>query len=141
MPPTLPDPGAFNARVWEIVRQIPSGKVCSYGQIAAMIPAPEGVAAQDYEAYKARWVGYAMADSPPGVPWQRVINAQGKISLNKSPLQRQQRQLLEAEGVLFDSRDRVDMAQYAWDGPPAGWLLERGLLPPQPRSRQPGLFG
>ncbi|MDO9349360.1 MAG: MGMT family protein [Anaerolineales bacterium] len=67
--------------VWDIVRQIPAGKVATYGQIAALIPPPGGMPLPDYLAFEARWVGGAMAACPPDVPWQRVINAQGKISL------------------------------------------------------------
>src|SRR3972149_4092650 len=94
-----PDRQVYYALVWEIVRQIPSGKVSSYGQIAALIPPPEGMSAKDYSAWGARWVGGAMAACPEGVPWQRVINAQGKISLR--PGGYEQRKVLEAEGGVF----------------------------------------
>jgi len=129
-----PDPKAFNARVWEIVRQIPPGRVCTYGQIAAMIPLPDGMNLRDYEAFGARWVGGAMAACPDDVPWQRVINAQGKISIRKTGGHLRQRALLEAEGVEFDERERIDLARYGWDGPPSDWLIARGLLPPPGRS-------
>lgn len=111
-----PDPVAFNARVWEMVRQIPPGKVATYGQIAALVPIPMGMAEKDYRAFSPRWVGGAMAACPDGVPWQRVINAQGKISVRGGGEQRQ-RELLEAEGVVFDDRDRVDLRRYGWAGP------------------------
>ena len=102
-----PNPHAFTALVWDIVRQIPAGKVATYGQIGALIPPPQGMPLKDYDAFRARWVGGAMAACPPDVPWQRVINAQGKISLR--PGAEEQRQLLEAEGVEFDERERVDL--------------------------------
>ena len=52
------DPKIFNALVWEIVRQIPPGKVSSYGKIAAMIPPPEGMTLRSYEAFgRAGWAG------------------------------------------------------------------------------------
>jgi methylated-DNA-protein-cysteine methyltransferase-like protein len=132
----------FNETVWEIVRQIPAGKVANYGQIAALIPAPAGVDDGHYAAYRARWVGTAMSQSPAGVPWQRVINAQGKISLSRGGWQEKQRRLLEAEGVEFDPRDRVDLARFGWPGPPADWLRERGLIvPPEDDNlRQGSLF-
>jgi methylated-DNA-protein-cysteine methyltransferase-like protein len=123
-----PEPAVYNATVWEIVRQIPAGRVSTYGQIAAMIPPPGGLNVRDYEAFGARWVGGAMAACPAGVPWQRVINAQGKISLRQGATK--QRELLEAEGVPFDERDRVDLKKYGWDGPPEAWLKAHGLLPP-----------
>lgn len=125
-----PDRDFFNALVWDIVRQIPAGKVTTYGQIAALIPAPPGMSARDYAAWGARWVGGAMAACPADVPWQRVINAQGKISLRRGPGYLNQRKLLEAEGVLFDDNERVDLARFGWPGPSDGWLVDRGLLPP-----------
>ena len=112
-----PDPMAFNAQVWELVRQIPSGKVATYGQIAALIITPENLEPKDYKAFGARWVGGAMAACPEGVPWHRVINAQGKISLRRGIGHTQQRQLLESEGVTFDERERIDLMKFRWPGP------------------------
>jgi methylated-DNA-protein-cysteine methyltransferase-like protein len=123
-----PDQKIFQALVWEIVRQIPPGKVATYGQIAALIPPPEGMTLHSYDALGARWVGGAMGACPPDVPWQRVINAQGKISLRQGA--EQQRQLLEAEGITFDERERVNLSRYKWGGPPREWLLSHGLQPP-----------
>jgi len=118
----------FYRTVWKIVREIPAGKVSTYGQISSYIPIPEGVAQGDYAAYKARWVGNAMSASPEGVPWQRVINSQGKISNRR--LAEKQRKLLEQEGVVFDERERVDLSRYGWQGPSADWLRENGLIAP-----------
>jgi methylated-DNA-protein-cysteine methyltransferase-like protein len=108
----------FNQKVWELVRQIPPGKVSTYGKIAAMLPLPPGMDIKAYLAFGARWVGGAMAACPPDVPWQRVINSQGKVSLRPGGGGADQRMLLEEEGVVFDERGRVDMKIYAWDGPP-----------------------
>ncbi len=131
-----PDPSAFNATVWEITRQIPAGEVCTYGQIAGMIPPPAGMNQRDYDAFGARWVGGAMAACPPDVPWQRVINSQGKISLRKGGGQEVQRGLLEEEGVVFDDRGRVDLKKYRWEGPSEEWLKAHGLnLPPNNPSQ------
>jgi methylated-DNA-protein-cysteine methyltransferase-like protein len=112
-----PDPVSFNAQVWEIVRQIPPGKVATYGQIASLIHPPGDMNVKDYKAFGARWVGGAMAACPAGVPWHRVINAQGKISLRRGGGYIQQRQLLEAEGVIFDAHERINLSQYGWSGP------------------------
>ena len=71
----------FNHRVWSLVRQIPPGKVCTYGQIAALLGPPPGIDPKSYLSFGARWVGGAMSDCPQDVPWQRVINSQGKVSL------------------------------------------------------------
>ena len=113
-----PDPVAFKAHVWEIDRQIPAGKVATYGQVAALVPIPMGIAEKDYRAMSPRWVGGAMAACPPDVPWQRVINAQGKISVRGGG-EIKQRELLEDEGVTFDERDRIDLRRFGWSGPDA----------------------
>ena len=120
-----PDPIIFNNQVWEIVRQVPPGKVTTYGQIARMIPPPEGVEAKSYLSLGPRWVGGAMAKCPDDVPWQRVINSKGEIS--SRPGADEQRHLLEEEGVEFDERGRVDLNRFGWD------TAEYG-------SEQPSLF-
>jgi methylated-DNA-protein-cysteine methyltransferase-like protein len=107
----------FNHKVWALVRQIPPGKVCTYGQVAALIGPPAGTAPKSYLAFGARWVGGAMAACPQDVPWQRVINSQGKVSLRPGGGGIDQRELLESEGVIFDDHNRVDLKIYAWSGP------------------------
>ncbi len=109
-----PNQQAYYEQVWAMVRQVPPGRVVTYGQIAQMLPPPAGVDPQDYQVYGPRWVGEAMAASPADVPWPRVINSQGKIS--KRPGAQKQRQLLEEEGVVF-VKDRVDLKLYQWRGP------------------------
>jgi methylated-DNA-protein-cysteine methyltransferase-like protein len=108
-----PDPEAFNMRVWELVRKVPSGKVATYGQIALMLPPPAGVDFESYRAFSPRWVGGAMAACPDDVPWQRVINSQGKIS--ERPGAQKQHLLLEQEGIVF-VKDKVDLKKYGWGG-------------------------
>ena len=128
-----PDPQAFYALVWEIVRQIPAGRISTYGQIASMIPPPQGVEPPLYDRMSARWVGDAMRATPEGsgIPWQRVINSRGQISLPAGSAGADvQRALLEREGIVFDEQSRVDLRLYGWEGPSAEWLAERGLLPP-----------
>jgi methylated-DNA-protein-cysteine methyltransferase-like protein len=134
-----PNPQVFQNIVWEIARQVPPGIVTTYGQIAAMIPPPGSMNLKDYEAFGARWVGGAMANCPDDVPWQRVINAQGRIS--QRPGAEKQRQLLEKEGVLFNDRDKVDFDLFGWNGPDLEWCKARGLFVPNPLGRsQPKLF-
>ena len=111
-----PNPQAFYEIVWNIVRQIPRGKVASYGQIAKMIPPPDGVELETYVAFGALWVGGAMAASPNDVPWQRVINSKGEISVRDGADARRQKLLLEDEGVLFNPRGRIDFKKYGWKG-------------------------
>jgi methylated-DNA-protein-cysteine methyltransferase-like protein len=131
---------AFYAAVWLIARQIPRGMVATYGQIAAFIPQPAGseVSDSDYAAFRARWAGFAMAVCPADVPWQRVINSQGGIS--RRPGADQQRRLLEAEGVAFDARERIDLKHFGWPGPDAGWLRANGLEAPESGPSQSALF-
>lgn len=121
-----PNMHEFNNKVWAIVRQIPSGKVMTYGQIGWLIPPPGSMEAHKYRSFAPRWVGGAMANCPSDVPWQRVINSQGKISERRSG-GTEQRKLLEAEGVLFDDRGRVDLKRYNWEGPSEEWLATHGI--------------
>jgi methylated-DNA-protein-cysteine methyltransferase related protein len=135
-----PDPKTYNAIVWEIVRQIPSGKVSTYGQIASMIPPPDDADPASYDRLSPRWVGNAM-NAVSGVeeheiPWQRVINSKGMISLPEgSRAALEQRTRLEAEGVVFDSQERVDFEVYGWEGPDNIWLQERQLFSPRSLKR------
>ncbi|GAB4470477.1 MAG: hypothetical protein Kow00124_06620 [Anaerolineae bacterium] len=133
-----PDPDSFYRLVWEIVRQVPPGRVSTYGQIASMIPPLPEVDPRSQERLAPRWVGQAMNACPPDVPWQRVINSRGMISLPRgSAAHDEQRALLESEGVEFDPEGRVNLSRRGWDGPPEEWLAGHGLLPPRP-IRRPG---
>jgi len=97
------------SRIHDVVRQIPSGRVASYGQVAHLAGLPG----------RARQVGYAMAalDDDTDVPWHRVVNARGEISprAGGTAFERIQRLLLEDEGVTFDDRDRIDLERFGWD--------------------------
>ncbi|MGB1309665.1 MAG: MGMT family protein, partial [Leucothrix sp.] len=112
-------------QVWAIVRQIPYGRVATYGQIAKLILPPEGISQEDYAASSSRWVGLAMAASPEDVPWQRVINSQGKIS--HRPEAGKQKQLLEAEGLLF-YHGKLDLNEHQWNGPGVSDEPKQGRL-------------
>lgn len=110
-----PNQQAYYAQVWELVRQIPQGKVATYGQIALMLPLPMGVEFESYRAFGPRWVGGAMAACPDGVPWQRVINSKGEIS--QRPGAQKQKELLLEEGVIFNEKGRIDLKEFGWKGP------------------------
>jgi methylated-DNA-protein-cysteine methyltransferase related protein len=90
--------------VWEAVARIPRGRVATYGAIAILCGRP-GLA---------RFVGYALHNLPPGIdiPWHRVINARGEISL-RGPSAARQRHLLRNEGVAF-SDGTVDLHKFGW---------------------------
>jgi len=106
-----PDQQAYYEQVWDLARQVPRGNVGTYGQIAKMIPSPVGIEPEDYAAYGSRWVGNAMSACPGDVPWQRVINSQGKISKRLGA--EGHRHLLEEEGIVF-VKDKVDLVIYQW---------------------------
>lgn len=129
-----PDAPAFFAKVWQIVMQIPPGKVSSYGQIASMIPPSDDLEAASMRRLAPRWVGTALRKTPLGrsIPWHRVINSQGTISFPPgSPQAEVQRQLLEQEGIEFDSHGKVSFRDFAWGGPDHDFLLRQNLLPPK----------
>lgn len=115
-----PDRHLFNAKVWEVVQQIPPGKVATYGQIAAIVMKSLGIDDSKGRAYGPRWVGGSLAACPDSIPWQRVINSQGKISL-RGGSESNQRSLLEAEGIEFDSLGRIDLEIYRWEATDIPW--------------------
>lgn len=109
-----PNKQTYYEQVWALVRQIPHGRVATYGQIAQTLPVPEGIEPNEYKTSASRWVGLAMAACPEDVPWQRVINAQGKIS--DRPDAGRQKQLLEDEGLVF-LKGRLNLNECQWRGP------------------------
>jgi methylated-DNA-protein-cysteine methyltransferase-like protein len=95
-------------RVYAVVRGIPRGHVATYGQVARLAGLGRN----------ARLVGYALHALPRHtlVPWHRVINARGRISLGRSGgVDVTQRLLLEREGIRFDGRGRVDLKRFGWN--------------------------
>lgn len=98
--------GPLYESIYALVRQVPPGRVITYGQVARLVG-----------GCSARMVGYAMAALSEGmdVPWQRVINARGRISPHGfgygSALQRQ---LLEEEGIIFRPDGSMDLDEYGW---------------------------
>ncbi len=126
--PETDEGDSFRAQVYLIVRQVPAGRVTTYGQIAAMIPSPTGTDAHEYSRIRARWVGRAMHQAPDDVPWHRVVNSQGKVSLPpQSRAFAVQRMRLEAEGIVFSRSGAVDLDRYRWGGPSPAWAEEHGL--------------
>ncbi|MFC1746888.1 MGMT family protein [Candidatus Neomarinimicrobiota bacterium] len=97
-------------RIYEVVRGIPHGKVSTYGQVALLARLPR----------QARLVGYALHRLPEDsdVPWHRVVNASGRVSLDfDSGAGQLQQALLEGEGVVFDKNDTIDLRRYLVDSP------------------------
>lgn len=105
--PSTAEPANFYEAVYRLVRKIPRGRVMTYGQIAVILGHPRA----------ARAVGYALrACSGKNVPWQRVINAKGRIS-DRAPIEGPliQKVLLQAEGIKFDATDVCDLKKYRWE--------------------------
>jgi methylated-DNA-protein-cysteine methyltransferase-like protein len=101
----------FFQQVHAIAKRIPRGRVATYGQIAAMLEHP----------HASRTVGWAMRALPEGsdVPWHRVVNAAGRISLRGSEGAEEQRRLLESDGIDFGPDGRIDLHCFGWDGLPS----------------------
>jgi methylated-DNA-protein-cysteine methyltransferase-like protein len=103
--------------IYDTVRQIPPGKVASYGQIAAIVG-----------RCSAQMIGFALAalanaHEATDVPWQRVINAQGKISPHGFGIgSGMQRSLLEEEGITFTLDNIIDFEKFGWLGTPPSYL-------------------
>jgi methylated-DNA-protein-cysteine methyltransferase-like protein len=96
-------------RFYAVIRRIPRGRVATYGQVAALAGLPR----------RARMVGQALSTAPEdvAVPWQRVVNAQGRISARGGIGWEEgyQRHLLEEEGVVFSAGGRIDLERFGWD--------------------------
>jgi methylated-DNA-protein-cysteine methyltransferase related protein len=114
-------------RTWEavysLVRDIPRGRVMTYGQIAGLLG----------HLLSPKAVGWAMHTCPEDVPWQRVVNASGACSTDRRGdlPPGLQRALLEGEGVEFRLDGTLDLARYRWE-PPARRVRLRG------RVKKPG---
>ncbi len=109
--PASDAPGESHSRwleFYDVVRQIPAGRVATYGQVAALA---------GYSRH-ARQVGYALfaLDGDSDVPWQRVVNARGEISSRAMGgyAENRQRALLEGEGVDFSPAGRIDLSRFRW---------------------------
>lgn len=96
----------FYDRVVRLIKSIPAGRVATYGQIA------------DYAGNRkaAREVAYILHSSSEkeDLPWQRVINSKGSISLKRGRGYELQKKMLEDEGVVFGDDDHVDLARFRW---------------------------
>ncbi len=113
MPPAADEPANSRSpdpaiqRIVQLVRAIPPGRVASYGQIARLAGKPRG-------ARMVAWALHSMRRKHD-LPWQRVINSKGTISLPAGTAYNRQRSLLVAEGVEFLPGDRIDWKRFGWD--------------------------
>lgn len=94
----------FTADVIKIIKNIPSGKVMTYGQIAACAGSPRG-------ARQVSRILHSMSKKH-NLPWHRVINAEGKITIRDEEMVQVQKMSLEAEGIVFTSSYQLDLSEY-----------------------------
>jgi methylated-DNA-protein-cysteine methyltransferase-like protein len=95
-------------KIYAVVKRIPKGRVATYGQIAAMAGIPR----------HARQVGYALRNTPDDLvlPWYRVVNAQGKVSMRSRPgCDDFQYILLADEGIEVGLEGKISLAKYQWN--------------------------
>jgi methylated-DNA-protein-cysteine methyltransferase-like protein len=97
---------AFSQKVKEVIKRIPAGKVATYGQVAA-------IAGNPWAVRGVVWVLHS-SSAKENLPWQRVVNAKGKISLGRNQGYEEQKALLESEGVTFGPGDVIDFDRYLW---------------------------
>jgi methylated-DNA-protein-cysteine methyltransferase-like protein len=97
---------SLRQQIYDLVKQIPSGRVMSYGQVGEWTVPP----------ISARMVGRVMYHAPHDVPWWRVVGKEGELRIIKrdAHLAELQRRLLLQEGVRFDGEGRVDMPSHRW---------------------------
>ena len=102
-------PSPFTEKVKKLIKQIPTGKVATYGLIAALAGNPRG----------ARQVARILhsCSRKDNLPWFRVVNRDGKISLAPFNGYEAQKQLLEKEGVVFTENDVIDFTAFLWSPP------------------------
>ena len=120
------DDRIYCAHIFELVEQIPFGRVMTYGQIAEILG----------ERFSAKVVCLALhSGDGEKIPWQRVITSQGSCATGKIFLPyNAQRKLLEAEGVLFDEKSRCSLKKYQWSP-------EKFVSSIKPEAVQLSLFG
>jgi len=99
----------FSSQIISLIKRIPRGKVASYGQIAALAGNPRGARA-------VIWLLHSSSGKEK-LPWHRVINSRGTISLQPGQGCEEQRALLESEGVEFGLQGKVDLKRFQWPGP------------------------
>ena len=100
--------GPFSARVKRIIKSVPRGKVATYGQVAAL-------AGNIRAAQQVAWILHSSSDKH-NLPWHRIINSRGGISLKPLHGFEIQKELLRNEGVVFAENGTIDLTRYLWRG-------------------------
>jgi len=96
----------FTQRAIKAIKTVPRGKVATYGLIALVAGNPRG-------SRQVAWILHAVTEKEE-LPWHRLINSQGKISLPKGAGYETQKELLVEEGIAFDRDDRIDLDRFLW---------------------------
>lgn len=115
----------FTAKVIALIKQVPAGKVATYGQIAKLAGKPQG----------SRGVSWILHSSSKAheLPWQRILNSQGKISFPVGSAEfKKQKRLLIKEGIEFDDSDKIDLVRFLW---------KKKAVAKKSASTSPRLFG
>lgn len=97
----------FTSEVIRLIKAIPKGKVATYGQIAYLTGLYPSVR-------RVVWILHSCSEKE-GLPWHRVINSKGTISLEQGKGYERQKELLLEEGITFDDKDRIDLDRFLWE--------------------------
>ena len=99
--------GDFTTEVIRLIKSIPKGKVATYGQIAYLTGLYPSVR-------RVVWILHSCSEKE-GLPWHRVVNSKGTISLRPGKGYKKQKALLKKEGIVFDEKDRIDLELFLWE--------------------------
>ena len=97
----------FTSEVIRLIKAIPQGKVATYGQIAYLTGLYPSVR-------RVVWILHSCSEKE-GLPWHRVVNQKGTISLKPGGGYEKQKSLLAGEGIVFDEKDRIDLNRFLWE--------------------------
>lgn len=99
-------PTEFTENVIRIISHIPAGKVLTYGAVAALAGSPRG-------ARQVTWILHS-SSKKHNLPWHRIVNTRGRISLKMPAAYNKQKALLESDGIRFSEDDQIDFGKYLW---------------------------
>ena len=101
------DGTSYSEKVKRVIRAVPRGRVATYGQVAMLAGSP-------FAARQVVWILHSCSERD-NLPWHRIVNAGGRISLKPGASYEQQKKMLLSEGIRFDRRGRIDFERYLWE--------------------------
>lgn len=101
------DPNHISNKIKKLIKQIPRGRVATYGQIAFLAGFPGSTR-------QVVWILHSCSKKD-NLPWHRVINRKGKISLKPNAGFEKQKKLLEQEGIVFNDQNQIDLDRFLWE--------------------------